>query len=266
METDIKSFKDTFIKECRGKYSPQLYVYESIGSTNDTLIDMAKDGCEDGSVIVALSQTNGHGRSGRSFFSPPGGNLYMSILIRNVDIDRMSLVTPAGAVATLQGIKDICNKETGIKWVNDLYFNSKKICGILAQAYNISTDNQFIVIGIGINVREIDEDVPADIKNVYGFLYEKNEICLNESIKMIRKLAASIYCHYMDIYKNHFSSDFMKIYRKYSMVINKEVSYLSGDEECRINVTGIDDMGALITRDSNGNEKKYSDGEIRIRL
>lgn len=176
MEANIELIKEAFSK-MSVEYKmdvPQYNVFCEIDSTNDFLIKIASEGKNDVTVAIALSQTNGHGRSGRSFYSPPGGNLYMSMLLNDVDISNLDLITPAGAVATARAISKSTSKEVNIKWVNDLYYDDRKVCGILAQGFELGTQNGYVVIGIGINIKE-NKQVPEEIRNVYGYLYDDTE-------------------------------------------------------------------------------------------
>lgn len=244
---------------------PDVYFFESIGSTNDYLRELAENGAKEGTVVVSYCQTNGHGRSGRSFYSPEGGNLYMSILLRPEDLNNLNLLTPAAAVAVFRAIKRVLGIEVKIKWVNDLYFNGKKVCGILASAYGFLDNNPFVVVGIGINVSVEESKVPEDIKGIYGSLLN-GQLTSDEVSRVLPELAAATFEEYMNIYKNEDVSKYMKEYKEYSMVVGEKVSYLSGNETINVDVIDIDNNGGLVVREANGNVKTYMDGEIRIKL
>ena len=268
METDIKvAFEKAFEEGARANNMccPKVHVLDVIDSTNDKLRELARAGAIEGETVIALSQTNGHGRSGRSFYSPAGGNLYISILLRPDNMDRVGCITPAGAVAALRAIREVCDKEVYIKWVNDLYYNNRKICGILAQAFDIGTDSQFVILGIGINVRGNERDVPEEIRDIYGTLYNTDELSEEEGYLKLSALAASLHYNYMNIYSGSDTS-YMQEYRESSNVIGKMVSYISGQEEKNIKVVDIDDAGGLVVEDETGIIRTYRDGEIRIRL
>ena len=143
--------------------------FSSLASTNDTLIAMAKDGAENGTVVTAKFQTNGKGTKGRSFFSPEGG-LYMSVLLRNIKRDCAPHVTPMAAVAVRQAIIDVCGIETKIKPVNDLYLDGKKVCGILTQALSPGGNISFIVVGVGVDLFEPEGGFPDEIRPIAASL------------------------------------------------------------------------------------------------
>ena len=262
---DNELYERAFHEESlEGGYVPNgLFLFDTTPSTNDEIVKLADKGAPEGTLAIGAKQTMGQGRSGRSFFSPDGGNLYMSFLLRPSRYVKMELITPAAAVATVRGIKRVTGIDTEIKWVNDIYLGNKKISGMIAKAYNIEDKNRmYVVMGIGINVHMTDEAVPDDIP-AYGTLLE-HKITAGET-DIIPRLAAAIYSEYMKIYTDIENPDFMDEYRQYSNVIGKNVTYLSGGEERKVKVLTIDDDGAIVV-DDNGLETSYRDGEIRIQL
>ena len=268
MEANIIDFEKAFNNNSRYNMPPcaKLYYHDTIDSTNDELRRLAVNGAEHGTVVAASCQTNGHGRSGRSFYSPSGGNLYISILLRPNNLDRMHLFTPFGAVATALAIKEVCDVDVKIKWVNDLYIADKKICGILAQGYDFGTEDCQIIVGIGINICGKTESVPDDIRQVYGSIYDSDEVDTNSIAGIVPKIAASLYYNYMKMYSGCDDAKYMQLYRELSNVIGRKVTYYSGNDAHTIDVTDIDDRGRIVTVDENGIQKAYSDGEIRIKL
>lgn len=259
-------FEEAFNEESfEGGYVPTSYhLFDVTDSTNEEIIKRAEAGAPEGTLAVSLKQTNGQGRSGRSFFSPDAGNLYMSFLLRPLSSTRMELLTPAAAVATIRGIKKVCNVSPQIKWVNDIYLSDKKISGIIARAQNVQdAARMYVCIGIGINVHVPNEEIPSDIPS-YGTIFDHVELEGEENI--IPKLCASIYSEYMKIYTDMDDLDFMREYKNASNCIGKEVTYISGNDEKTIFVEDISDDGALIVRDEEGALKSFRDGEIRIKL
>ncbi len=130
----------------------QIIRYSSIDSTNTRLKQQAMEGAPSGTVLVADRQTAGRGRLGRQFFSPEGSGLYMSLLIRPVRLCDAGLLTTLAAVAVARALEGF-GVPTGIKWVNDLMVDGRKLCGILAEA-GIYEGQPFAVIGIGINLKK----------------------------------------------------------------------------------------------------------------
>ena len=132
----------------------RLRVYPSVTSTNTILKNMAAAGEPEGAVAVAGEQTAGRGRMGRSFYSPPGTGLYLSILLRpGIPAEETTPVTACAAVAVAESIEELSGEPAQIKWVNDVYVRGKKVCGILTEA-SIDCETRiadYLVVGIGVN-------------------------------------------------------------------------------------------------------------------
>ena len=141
-------------------------------STNDLLKAMAEAGAGEGTVLVAGEQTRGKGRLGRSFTSAAGKGVYLSALLRP-DLDPEKLLPLMGFTAEAMGraVQRIAGAEAGIKWVNDLILNGKKICGILTEsAFSAGGQLQYVVVGIGLNVNYETEDFPPELRDLAGSL------------------------------------------------------------------------------------------------
>ena len=166
----FKTFKH--IIKSRIKYKVDLKAYRCVSSTND--LAKENNACFNNAVFVALRQKNGRGKLNRSFYSPKGG-LYLSILLHpQKNIMEMQILTQLAAVATVNAIKYLFDINTYIKWVNDIYYNNKKICGILCESsVNFeSTDlEDYSVVGIGINLTAPKNGFPKDIENTAGALF-----------------------------------------------------------------------------------------------
>lgn len=145
----------------------KIIVLGETDSTNNEAKKLAAEGALHGTAVVADSQTDGRGRLGRSFISPAGKGLYMSVVIRpDFDIKFAPMITSATAVAAAIAVENLCGCEVQIKWVNDLYINGKKICGILTESA-VSADGkslEYAVVGIGINLRSIGDDFDDELK------------------------------------------------------------------------------------------------------
>lgn len=237
-----------------------IIVMDEVDSTNLELKRLAKGGAKDGTVVVADYQTSGRGRLGRSFFSPAGSGIYMSLLLKpSFEEERATLVTTAVSVAVCRAIERVSGKRPLIKWVNDLYLDDKKICGILTEAIRnaVSGKIEYIVIGIGVNCTKTE--FPDDIKNIAGSVCEKAEnFSRNELIAEIIK-EINIMGDFAD------SKNFIDDYKQRSLVIGKEIRILGESEELA-KAVDIDENGGLVVRLVSGETKILSSGEISIRL
>lgn len=242
-----------------------IKVFDTVESTNITLEDMAKSGAPEGTCVVAFEQTAGQGRRGRSFYSPKGGNLYMSLLLRPKDKSVFGMITVYAAVATACAIENVLGVRCGIKWVNDIYLDGRKVSGIVAQAHDVGSGSEHVILGIGINIYE-DDNIPADIADRYGSVIKgKCDRTDEEKRDQAIALAKRITDNFAYYYDGGRKAEAVKLYRSASVVTGKMVEYDRGKEVCTAYVAGIDDDGGIIL-EIDGIKKAYRDGEIRIRI
>lgn len=237
-----------------------IIVMDEVDSTNSEIKRLARSGAKNGTVVIAEHQTSGRGRLGRSFFSPAGSGIYMSFLHKpSFDAEKATLVTTAVSVAVCRAIEKVSGKKPLIKWVNDLYLDGKKICGILTEAIRDAKSGkiEYIVIGIGINCAK--SEFPDDIKNIAGSICEKEEeISRNE-------LVAEIIRETKDIDVVVENGKFIEEYKRRSLVIGKDIRIL-GQTEDIATALDIDENGGLVVRLWDGETKILSSGEISIRF
>ena len=198
-------------------------------------------------IICARAQTAGRGRQGHSFYSPADTGLYMSVVLPMTPMEAYEFsLTAAAAVAAVRAIDRLCNISVGIKWVNDLYLEGKKIAGILTEA-----DTNRVIVGIGINMTT--EIFPADLPGA-GSLGKK----IDPS-----RLAAEIFLKLAAMSQSG-ERGFIDEYRSRSILIGKEISYLKDGTEYRSKAVDIDGRGRLIVQDAFGAQSALSSGEVRI--
>lgn len=228
-------------------------------STNRVAKELAAEGAEEGTLVSAKRQSGGKGRLGRSFFSPEGG-IYMSMILRpEIPAERALLITTCAAVAVARAIERICNVTAGIKWVNDIFVNGKKVCGILAEAgLNPNSDiPDYVVLGIGINVKK--QSVPEELKDIVGCLEDTGQTVLKED------LIAAVWEEFDKLYQNLSTAVFMGEYKSRSVLLGREVTVLAVEGDYRAIVTDIDKEGHLVIR-RDGREEILSSGEVSVRL
>lgn len=242
--------------------SDKIHVFHSLESTNKTAKEMAINGHEHGTVIISDAQTSGKGRYGRSFYSPPGSGIYMSLILRAefLELPTLTLITAATAVAVCRAIESVTGKDTKIKWVNDIVLNNKKISGILTEAISDfeSGSIDWIVIGIGINVNTIE--FPDELNNIAGSLYSSGS---NGAIR--NHLAAEI----MNIILS--SNEWLKdpqVYAEYKarqLLLGNKVTVIQQKETFEAIAVDIDEMCNLIVEKEDGNLIALSTGEVSIK-
>jgi BirA family biotin operon repressor/biotin-[acetyl-CoA-carboxylase] ligase len=239
----------------------RLEVFKSIDSTNLELKRRAAEA--EGLVVAASEQTGGMGRLGRKFSSPSETGIYFSILLKpQIDNSEVTLLTTIAALAVCEAIEKHTDKKPGIKWVNDVFIDGKKVNGTLTQA-SFSVENlapEYVIVGIGINVYEPDGGFDPEIKDIAGAVLESRQG------NMKNKILAGVLNRYFHYYQNFEKKEFISEYKKRSIVIGKDVSVVTPTSSRRARVLDIDDKCRLIVRYEDGSEEAVSTGEISIRF
>jgi BirA family biotin operon repressor/biotin-[acetyl-CoA-carboxylase] ligase len=238
----------------------KVSVFDTVTSTNTLLREMAKDGADDGTVIIAGHQTAGRGRMGRRFYSPSDTGIYISVLLHpDTDIKNAIYITTHAAVSACMAIEKTTDRIPQIKWVNDIFIDGKKVCGILTEAVFDSGKIKYAVMGIGFNVYPPDGGFPNEISDIAG------AICSDKQDRLREEIAAEFLNRFSEC---HEIADISREYKKRSAVIGKTVDIINtatGDSY-RADVEDIDDECRLVIKDSFGNRKALSSGEIRIKI
>lgn len=218
------------------------YHYKKLVSTNDTAKIMAEKGAPEGALISADAQTGGRGRAGHTFYSPEGG-IYTSLILRPRFSD-YTLITPAAAVAVCRALEEL-GFECGIKWVNDVYKDGKKVCGILTEA---NIDSGWAVLGIGINTVCPGREAP----DIAGWLYD-NEAD-NDAV------ADMVINEFIKIYENLPDKSFIEYYREKSVLKGRKLLINGGEYTYKY----IDDDFALVVSDGE-KDVKFICGEVSVK-
>ncbi|MDE5763680.1 MAG: biotin--[acetyl-CoA-carboxylase] ligase, partial [Ruminococcus sp.] len=235
-------------------------VFDEVVSTNITAKELAVKGAPHGTVVVSEFQTGGKGRLGRKFESPAGSGLYMSVLIRpDFKLTYAPFITSAAAVASAEAVENLCGKDVQIKWVNDLYMNGRKICGILTEAVlglEINTLD-YAVIGIGINVRHTDFDPElrkkaSSVEDESGIIMDRNELC-------------SAVCGRLEYYLDNLERKIhLDEYRRREMLTGQVITAETGNQRYTGKALGIDENANLTVQLDDGTIKSLSSGEAHI--
>lgn len=237
----------------------RIHSYDSIDSTNFHAKKIAVDGAAHGTVIMANEQTAGRGRMGRRFYSPADTGLYMSVILRpDGDIQNTMLITVAAAVAVCQSIEALTTRKPQIKWVNDIFLDGKKICGILTEAVSDFESGmvESVIVGIGLNVSTLPEQFPPELRSIAGSLFS-NGITRN-------RLAAEIINRLLDMQENLSDSRLIEEYKKRSLLLGKEVSYCRNGQSHTGTAHDINAKGNLLVRHDSGDISVLRSGEVSI--
>lgn len=265
-ETDILSSK--VIKNNMLKYDDKFnfIIHKTVASTNIIARELAINGAESGTVVIAEEQTSGYGRNGKSFFSPYGTGIYMSIILnlkKEKKIFNSSFITTAAAMAVSKSIEEISNENTQIKWVNDVFINGKKVCGILTEGAFSFEDGKldYAVIGIGVNVNFPKDGFPKELNNIAASINSKNNANSNTKSDIRNILVAKILENLYDYYFN--DVNFYEEYKKRSFLIGKKVSININNKEHIVKVLDIDKTFALVAKFQDGKIDKIVSGSIK---
>lgn len=237
-----------------------VFYYEAIDSTNTEIRRLAEAGAPAGSVAIARRQYGGRGRRGRSFFSAEGG-LYLSVLLRlRLSPEDTALLTTAAAVAAVAAVRRLTGLLLGIKWVNDLFWQGKKLAGILSE---LVTDTEgkvdYAIVGIGINLQPVQ--LPPELESTVGFLDQ-----VTASPTDPKTLAAAFLTELEPLVKGLPDVSFLQAYRRNSLVIGRRVTVMDAHGAYTADAIDVDDRGGLVIRLPDGTQKVLSSGEISIRL
>lgn len=246
-------------------YDFDIEVFETITSTNTVLKEKAEQGAKEGTVLVASEQTLGRGRMGKKFFSPAGTGIYLSILLRpDIPAEKSLFLTTSTAVAVAKAIEDVSDKKAGIKWVNDIYIDDKKVSGILTEAsFNIETGKlDYAIVGIGINVCFPEGGFPDDINEIATAIFENGA----DSVNKKSQLVANLLNYLMEYYKDFNSLSYVDEYINRSILIGRDIDIISGAETVPATVKSIDKDCRLEVELSDGTSKWLSSGEVSIKL
>lgn len=242
----------------------EITIKDTVTSTNTLLRSAAENGAPDKTVLIANEQTEGRGRRGKSFYSPADSGIYMSILLRpDFGADKAYILTAGAAVAAVRAVKKVCGIDAGIKWVNDIMLDGKKICGILTEAVTDfeSGSLQYAVMGLGINISRPKGGFPSEISDIASSLYSY-EVADNE---LKCSLAAEILNSFFDIYGHTSVERLIDEYKRYSVVIGKRIKVISAGSEYFATAVDIDNDARLVVKDNEGNIHTLSSAEVSVR-
>lgn len=226
-----------------------VIVYDCTDSTNDRARDYLSEHDLKQAVFVANEQTAGRGRMGRRFYSPPDTGIYMTYVFHtNLPCPDTLGVTAAAALAVLNALH--CGAK--IKWVNDLYLNGRKICGILTEALSAGAHGQYLLVGIGINLNTVDfpEELRETAGSIHGDLEREQTIAAicNELVQAME-----------DVHSRKYLAD----YRRHLLGVGHPICYTENGYTHEAVMDGVDDFGRLIVTE-NGKRRTLCTGEITM--
>ena len=239
-----------------------MEIAETVSSTFHRMAQSNPHELPEGHTVLAHHQTHGKGRLGRPFYSPKNSGVYMSVLLKPaIELTETPFLTICAAVAVTRAIEEVCGLETGVKWVNDVYHNGKKLCGILTEA-SVSAEMQtvdYAVVGIGINTAA----TPPEVQDI------ATSICEATGKRGVRnRLAAGVLNHlervYLDFTRHGKKREILKAYRERLFIIGRQVEVFEHGQNYTATVEGIDNSARLMVKRENGQTAYIGAGEIKL--
>ena len=256
-EAEIKSLMHT---EWVAK---EVLYFDTIDSTNTKAQELAEKGYPSGTLVVADKQESGKGRRGRSWVSPSGTGIFMTLMIKpDINPNNASMLTLVAALAVAKAITSVTGEEALIKWPNDIVINGKKVCGILTEMNAQFDYINHIVVGIGINVH--NESFPEEISQM------ASSLMIEAGGKRFHR--AQIIAETMSYFEQYYDTflktqDLSALVREYDELLvnrNKSVRVLDPKEPFDGKAMGITPKGELIV-DTWESRKLVSSGEVSVR-
>ena len=256
----LQEIKDKLNNPWREK----IQFFDTITSTNDVLKQLALQGAPEGTTLVADCQTGGRGRMGRTFLSPSGVGIYLSVLLRpNCKPTELMHLTCASATAACSAIEQTSGFRPGVKWTNDIVYNKRKLAGILTElGLNQDGTTAYAIIGIGFNCNQQMRDFPDAIQDVAGSLKMVTGEETDRAL-LAAKMIEALYQMNRELLSDR--AGILARYRQDCITLGQEISLVRGDEIRHGKALDVDENGALVVRYEDGTIEAVNSGEVSVR-
>jgi len=245
-------------------FGQNIIHFEQVLSTNDVAKELAGQGLPEGSLVVAEEQTGGKGRLGRFWSSPHGQGVWISLVLRPLlsplDAPRITIMA---AVAVAKTISEITNLTPGIKWPNDILYQGRKLAGILTEMSAEMDSVNFVILGIGVNVNTPSEMFPPEIRSqaVSLLLASGRKV---SRVLFLQRLLVNLENLYGELMQGHFNK-ILNLWRGFSVTLGSWVTVTGLNQIWEGKAIDIDETGALIVADRQGQQVKVMAGDVTIR-
>jgi len=237
----------------------RIYAYDATDSTMDIAHRLAGAGEPEGSVVVAERQSRGRGRLGRSWLSPKGKGIYISVILRpTVQLQTVPLVTLMAAVAAARAVERETGLRPGIKWPNDLMLGGKKIAGILTELNAELNRARYVIIGIGMNVNTPKTQLPARATS----LAEEKGGRLDR-VSLARALLVEVDRAYAEFLSEGFDG-ILEAWRGFASFLGRRIRVVAEGRTVDGQAVDVDSNGALLVRTDNGFVEPVAAGEVLV--
>ncbi|MGD6803325.1 biotin--[acetyl-CoA-carboxylase] ligase [Rossellomorea vietnamensis] len=236
---------------------------ESVPSTQKIAHTLAQEGSEEGTTVIADEQTEGRGRLLRSWHSPKGTGIWMSIILKpQLPPQRAPQFTLIAAVAVVQAIEEICGLSPEIKWPNDILLHGKKVTGILTELQAEADKINSIIIGIGMNVNQKADDFPEELKSIATSLFLEKEEKVSRA-KLIQKVFEKLELYY-DLYMEKGFTPIKLLWESYAVSIGRQITARTITGSIQGKALGINEDGVLRIQDAEGAIHEVYSADIEL--
>ena len=240
----------------------EICYLEEVDSTNEEAKRLARQGVKEGYMVIADKQVSGKGRLGRSWDSPSGTGIWMSLVLRpEISPDKASQITLIGGLAMCEAIRQVTHLDAKIKWPNDIVINGKKVCGILTEMNAKVNDINYIVIGVGVNVNSTNfsQELPfaTSLKLESKMEYKRKDI-----IKVFLEKFEAYYIPYKTLPTLEY---ILPIYKAYCITLEEQVKIMDSTKEYIATPLDITLDGKLVIKTKNNQEQTIASGEVSVR-
>ncbi len=257
--------KNAVLNRLPGNFPWQIRYYETLDSTNTRAKELARSGAPHGTVVLSRSQSAGRGRLGRSFQSPEGAGVYLSVILRYPAAPQQVMhLTCAAGVAMADAVQRLCGIRPGLKWINDLVCGGKKLGGILTEL-SVSPQTgllEYAVVGIGINCLQKPGDFAPELQ---GLAVSLSTVCERPVLPDAMAAEMILALQQMDKSLLMQQNAIMEKYRSDCITLHKQVRILQADREQTGFARDVDAAGALVVELPDGKCITVNSGEVSVR-
>ncbi len=241
----------------------KIHYLKEVDSTNTYAADLLLRGAKEGEVVIADCQTSGRGRMDRVWHSPPGKNIFTSIILKPpMPPSRASQITLAAGVAVAEVISLFCPGTVQLKWPNDVLIDRKKMCGILSEMKTKGDNIDYVIVGIGININMERGDFPEELQGSSTSLMEETTGPISRT-----DFAVDLYKYFETWYRTLITEGFDPIkerWMNYSGIMGREIEVRGRNGTTGGRVVGLDNMGALMLYDKKEQKSRILSGDVTI--
>ncbi len=239
-----------------------IHSFNSVKSTNDIAHQLAEKGAVEGTIVTAEKQTLGKGRLGRSWHSPDRMGIYVSIILRpKFSPDKAPGISIMSALAVAETLNEYVPKRVQIKWPNDILINSRKVSGVLTELSAEKNKINYVIVGIGINVKQAESDFPHNLKATATSVQRESKKEISR-VELLKQSLVNFEKEYLCYKKDQLLKSLPRI-RNLSSMLNQKVSLQWNGAAVTGTAVDIDQSGSLII-ESSENRMTISSGEVTV--